>query len=501
MTALVMPFAPLAPTGSASANPSISDADTALIEVVSVRRGRRRMVLRGMRLASDAIAVAFAMLAAGGVEAILGVDVVAGAHTLGLAAIAFPVTLVSFAHYRLYDVRRVAGRLEEFRRTVQAVVVSALVVSAVAFFGDVLIRRGVVLLAAGIGVPILVIEREIFRRILQRLHERGRLLRKVVVIGDNEEAEALAAYLAQNLWHGLAVVGTIPVRPADGKSGAAALNRFVEHAVRSARRTGAAGVLVATTSVDTDTTNRLARRLTEAGLEVELTSALCDIDAHRLTVSPLGRYPMVHIAPVRRRGWRAGAKRLLDLAVALTLLLVVAPFLAVISVMIRRDSEGRVLFRQQRVGRDGVPFDVLKFRTMVVNAEELLVDLRDQNEADGPLFKLKNDPRITRIGAVLRKLSLDEVPQLWNVVRGEMSLVGPRPALPSEVESWDESVHDRLHAKPGITGMWQVNGRSNAAFDDYVRLDLYYVDNWSLLTDLAILAKTLPVVLLRKGAY
>jgi len=159
-----------------------------------------------------------------------------------------------------------------------------------------------------------------------------------------------------------------------------------------------------------------------------------------------------------------------------------------------------VLFRQVRVGRNGKPFKVYKFRTMVENAEELVIDLRDLNEAAGPLFKISDDPRVTRVGALLRRSSIDELPQLWNVIRGDMSLVGPRPAIPSEVEGWLPELHERLRVKPGMTGMWQVNGRSAASWDDYVRLDLYYVDNWSLSTDLAILAQTVPAVLSSRGA-
>jgi lipopolysaccharide/colanic/teichoic acid biosynthesis glycosyltransferase len=138
---------------------------------------------------------------------------------------------------------------------------------------------------------------------------------------------------------------------------------------------------------------------------------------------------------------------------------------------------------------------------MVTDAEQRLVDLSEHNEADGPLFKMRNDPRVTKPGSIMRKLSIDELPQLWNVIRNEMSMVGPRPALPSEVEKWGSALHSRLRVKPGITGMWQVNGRSTSSFEDYERLDLYYVDNWSLTTDLVIVAKTIPAVLFSKGAY
>jgi exopolysaccharide biosynthesis polyprenyl glycosylphosphotransferase len=199
-------------------------------------------------------------------------------------------------------------------------------------------------------------------------------------------------------------------------------------------------------------------------------------------------------------GWQAIAKRALDVVVAAVALLLVAPVLLVLVVAVRRDG-GPALFRQERVGKDGVRFTVLKLRTMVVDAEARVAELRERNEADGPLFKLRDDPRVTPIGRLLRKTSLDELPQLLNVLRGEMSLVGPRPALPSEVEEWDDELHARLDVKPGITGRWQVSGRSDADFATYRRLDLSYVEEWSLLVDLAILLRTIPTVLFARGAY
>ncbi|HMC04926.1 MAG TPA: sugar transferase, partial [Actinomycetota bacterium] len=215
----------------------------------------------------------------------------------------------------------------------------------------------------------------------------------------------------------------------------------------------------------------------------------------------LGRFPIVYLEPVQRHGWRSVAKRAFDLATASVALVLASPLLLATAIAVKLDSKGPAFFRQERLGRDGDLFDVIKFRTMVNDAERLLIDLREHNEADGPLFKMKDDPRITRVGRILRKLSIDELPQLWNVLRGDMSMVGPRPALASEMVDWSPELHNRLRVKPGITGMWQVHGRSNSSFDDYVRLDLYYVDNWSLITDLAVMAKTIPTVLLRRGAY
>jgi len=169
--------------------------------------------------------------------------------------------------------------------------------------------------------------------------------------------------------------------------------------------------------------------------------------------------------------------------------------------VVKLDTPGPVLFRQERVGRRGRRFTMLKFRSMVVDAEARRPALAAANEADGPLFKVRHDPRVTRVGRILRRLSLDELPQLVNVLRGDMSIVGPRPALPSEVVQWGPELFDRLHVPPGITGLWQVRGRSESRFADYRRWDLYYVDNWSLAHDMAIVLRTIPALLSRRGAY
>ncbi len=202
----------------------------------------------------------------------------------------------------------------------------------------------------------------------------------------------------------------------------------------------------------------------------------------------------------RRGGWHAVAKRVFDVVVSVVALLLAAPVLIVAAIAIKRGSVGPVIFAQERVGRDGEIFRILKLRTMANDAETRQAELLERNEADGALFKLSDDPRITRVGAFLRKLSIDEIPQFVNVLRGEMSVVGPRPALAAEVERWTEDVHERLRVLPGITGMWQVSGRSDTTFDEYKRLDLYYVDNWSLLHDIRIVLRTFSAVVLQRGA-
>lgn len=218
------------------------------------------------------------------------------------------------------------------------------------------------------------------------------------------------------------------------------------------------------------------------------------------------------VIPTTRRGvrpravrpspaWHYITKRAIDLILGTVLLVAAVPVLVVAAVLIKFDSPGPVLFTQVRAGRHRRSFSMLKLRTMVENAEEELESVRHLNEADGPLFKISDDPRVTRVGRILRATSIDELPQLWNVVRGQMSLVGPRPALPHEVDDWPRYVHRRLEVRPGVTGLWQISGRSELSFDDYVTYDLVYVESWTPARDLAILARTIPVVVNRRGAH
>jgi exopolysaccharide biosynthesis polyprenyl glycosylphosphotransferase len=243
--------------------------------------------------------------------------------------------------------------------------------------------------------------------------------------------------------------------------------------------------------------------LQDEGVDLLVSPGLRDVATGRLSLGSLGGAQLLRVRPARLSGPTRALKELTDRAVAALLLVMLAPLLGLLVIMVRRDSPGPALFRQTRVGRHGHHFSVLKLRTMCMDADRIVDGLADVNEADrdGVLFKIKKDPRITRVGAKLRKYSLDELPQLVNVVRGEMSLVGPRPALPSEVAAYHRDLRRRLAVKPGLTGLWQVSGRSDLSWEDTVRLDLKYVDNWSWSLDLAIAARTLQAVLGHRGAY
>ena len=472
------------------------------------RTKRRGLGLKAVLVGVDTVAAAigiavsvalFLFLTTGTLESVLPV-----------ALVSLPLWPAAFAQQGLYHARHVGRRAEELRRLVNAVLVGTVSIAAASVLLQLELPRAWMLLVAFAMLCTTGIEREIVRQVVRRRRESGRMTRRVVLVGNNSEADELNKMLMSSAELGYEVVGRVTDHPdafdaADLGSptaqddGPVYLGR-TDQILEAVRASNASGVIVATTDIDLETANRLIRNLTREGVYVELSSSMRDIATRRVTIRPLGRYPVMSVEPVSRTGWRAVFKRTFDVMASAIALLAFAPVLLVSAVAIRITSGPGVMFHQTRVGRNGQPFTVYKLRTMVANAEDLLPDLLDRNEASGPMFKMVDDPRVTRVGRFLRKTSLDELPQLLNVLKGDMSLVGPRPAMPHEALQWNDDLRERLRVQPGITGNWQVNGRFTSSIEDYQRLDLYYVDNWSLVTDLVILLKTIPAVLQRNGA-
>jgi exopolysaccharide biosynthesis polyprenyl glycosylphosphotransferase len=246
---------------------------------------------------------------------------------------------------------------------------------------------------------------------------------------------------------------------------------------------------------------RIMDHCRKGGVDFRVVPDLYQIRLNRVDVDTVNGIPLIAVSKSRILGWNLLLKRIMDVAVSTVLLICLSPLMGLVALAIRLDSPGPVLFRQQRVGRNGAPFTLLKFRSMRVGAEEQLDEVIALNEASGPIFKVRNDPRMTRVGRFLRRTSIDELPQMINVLRGEMSWVGPRPPIPQEVEKYEDWHRRRLEVSPGITGLWQVSGRSEIPFDEMVMLDIYYIENWSLGMDIRILLRTVPAVLTGGGAY
>ncbi len=272
----------------------------------------------------------------------------------------------------------------------------------------------------------------------------------------------------------------------------------IDHLPHVVKKTGAELVVVCLGAIDAERFAPMVRHLNVLGVEVALSTGLSNVALRRVSLGHVSGRPLVRVTPAPVSGWHMALKRALDVVGASALLLITSPIMLLSALAIRIEDGGKALFTQTRVGKGGFPFTIYKFRTMVNNAEELQIDLT--NDHEGPVFKMTGDPRITKVGNLLRKTSMDELPQLFNILRGEMSLVGPRPLPVHEVEAAPASFLDRHAVKPGLTGRWQVSGRSDTGFAELDELDRWYVDNWSLTQDLEILARTVPAVLLARGA-
>ena len=417
---------------------------------------------------------------------------------VALAAASTPAFVVGALSNRLYQARANARITEELSNIVRCTIVGALWMELIAYLigVDGFSHLWVVLVSASIATSI-AIERLIARRIFARLRSNARLRRRIVIVGTDSRAVELMQMFNHDPSLGYEVLGFV------GNRGDVAGNKVIgsiEQLERVLERYGASGVVVSPSSIPDGQVNAMTRRLTDAGYHVMLSSALWDIDIARIRPQVVDGRTMIYVEPIARSGAPVVAKRVFDIAFASALLIISAPLLLASAIAIKLTSPGPVFFRQTRVGRNGAPFTMVKLRTMVADAEVRKSELQSMNEADGPLFKIKDDPRITRVGRFLRRYSIDELPQLVSVLTGAMSMVGPRPALPDEVERWDDATTERLRVLPGLTGLWQVSGRSETSFESYRRLDLFYVDNWSLTHDVRICARTIGVVITSRGA-
>lgn len=397
---------------------------------------------------------------------------------------------------------------DEYRRIVRGSTLTAAAVGITCFLLDFPLSRGFFFVVFTAGVPALLAGRLVRRQLLKSARSRGRLATRVLVCGTPDHVDEIAAVLGRETWLGYRVVGALLPHDAIGSAMAEG-----GRTRRGVRVLGAADdvvtavrghqpdvVVLADGAVGSDDqARRLVWQLEDDDVRVMLAPRLTDVSQERVRMRPMAGLPLVHLEKSRSlRASRAG-KRLFDVVAASLLLVVFSPVFLVVAVAIKRHDGGSVLFKQRRVGMRGVPFDCVKFRTMVPDAEALLASLK---VGDGPgLFKLDNDPRITAPGAWLRRYSLDELPQLLNVLKGDMSLVGPRPGLISEARHYAGGIERRLRVRPGMTGLWQVSGRADLTYDESVRLDLYYVDNWSMVQDLQILVRTLTAVAGGRGAY
>jgi exopolysaccharide biosynthesis polyprenyl glycosylphosphotransferase len=403
----------------------------------------------------------------------------------------------------LYEPRQVLGPVNEFKQVFHGVVAGTVVVFIADSAININLARGWAFVAMLCGFVFVGGERLVVRKTLHFMRRRGGDTTRTIVLGANHEGRTVARTLEREGWLGYKIVGFIDDDlPAghDLSHGHVVIGSTAEIKDLVLKKR-ASLVLIAASAFDTAQLNRLFWELQDMNVDLQITSGTIDLLASRMIVQSVAGVPLLY---VRRTGMdkaQRTMKRALDVVGSALGLLLLSPFLIATALWIKRDSKGGAFFNQTRVGREGKLFTVWKFRTMDEDAEAKLSELEHLSEGPGLLFKLKEDPRITKAGKALRRYSLDELPQLWNVLKGEMSLVGPRPALPSEVEQYDDWVRNRLKVKPGMTGLWQVSGRTETSFSDYVRYDLFYIQNWSISLDLWILWRTLRAVTSAEGAH
>jgi exopolysaccharide biosynthesis polyprenyl glycosylphosphotransferase len=428
-------------------------------------------------------------------------------HRHVLLAILVPVIWVgSAALCRAYEERFAGSGSEDVKRMANAAIRSLAGIALISYAFQLDFARGLVFPALIIAALLSLGGRVILRTVLSVMRERQRWVNRVVVVGTPEAVRRLNQEIARRPDSGHVVSGACTVGAPDDALLHRHQIRVLGHGqdvLAALHETGADTVAVAACpEMDSVALRHLAWQLEGTGVDLLVAPLLTDVAGSRIHVRPVNGLPLLHVEEPELSGGRHLTKALFDRTAAALGLLLLMPLLVPVAIAIVLNSRGGVFFTQSRVGKNGRLFTIYKFRSMCAGADKQVIDLSDENvHANGPLFKIVNDPRVTKVGAFIRRYSIDELPQLLNVVLGHMSLVGPRPPLPTEVEQYEHDVHRRLLVKPGLTGLWQVSGRSDLAWDESVRLDLHYVENWSLAQDVAILFKTVHAVLGRSGAY
>ena len=417
-----------------------------------------------------------------------------------LLVLAWPALLAGGA---AYSTRVFGTGSDEYRRVGRAGLVLLAAAGFISYAAQLDLSRALVAVAVPVLTVVTLVGRFAVRQRLRRLWAAGRCTRRVLLVGRGGAVLSLAAQLARERYAGLEVVAACVTegdraRVRETDLPVAGLDAVVE----TARLHGVDTVAVTSSSeTAAEYLRRLSWQLEGTGIELLVAPGLVEVAGPRLHIRPLEGLPLLSVEQPRFEGWRRVVKGAVDRSVAAVLLVLFAPVLIGAAIAVRLSSPGPVLYRQERIGLGGRSFTMFKFRSMVVDATAQRDALLADNVSDGLLFKIRNDPRVTPAGRWLRRYSLDELPQLLNVLNGSMSLVGPRPPLPDEVARYDSSVSRRLLVKPGLTGLWQISGRSDLPWEEAVRLDLRYVENWSLALDALILWKTGRAVLRGSGAY
>lgn len=476
------------------------------------RASRKRAVLRAL-LTTDVTALLLATFGAtwvrfGQLQAGAGFEnISADVSYWEIALVVTVLWLLMLWREGLYDLERLTWGAGEYSRVLRALgigVVGFILLTYVLKTPG--LSRAWTLIAFGIAVVTVSFGRLAVRTWLRRERLAGRMHRRTLVVGDNAEAERIIERLQASPEQGLTAVGCLAAERGDELaldycSGLVPCLGYAREVSSVIREHDIDTVIVATSAFHHEVVSRIISDLRGIDVSIHVSSGLFEILTSRVLVRDIAGVPLMTVTAVTLSPRQLRTKRAFDLLIAGLGVLVGLPIWLLLMLAIVVDSRGPVFYRQMRVGKDGAEFGMYKFRSMYRDADARLKELEADNEASGPLFKMKNDPRVTRVGKWMRKFSIDEFPQLLNVLRGEMSLVGPRPPLPRETVQYNDHHWRRMQVPPGMTGLWQVSGRSSLTFDEMIRLDLYYIENWSVGFDLALLMRTVPAVVFSRGAY
>jgi exopolysaccharide biosynthesis polyprenyl glycosylphosphotransferase len=479
------------------------------VDVPRVRRAPWERRLATTLVALDTFAVVLALVVAG----LAGASLTPSEWWSGVpddevvAAVAvILVWLTAMALSGAYDVRSVGLGSEEYRRLAVGGLRALAAVVVIAFAANEPLERVTIFVVLAGALLVSGGLRQIARKQLHRRRADGQYARRVLVVGTAPSVRDVVTHLRRATFAGYAVAGAC-IPPGGSADDLADLDVAIvgrpDSITEALVASGADTLAVADPTIFPGSALRtLGWELEGTGVDLIVVPAITEVAGPRISIRPVAGVPMVHVEEPSLSGSARVVKSGFDRVFAALAAILLAPVLLAIAVTIRCTSRGPVLFRQTRVGRGGAEFQMLKFRTMVDGADQRMAEVRPlAPDSEHVLFKLPEDPRRTRVGRWLRKHSLDELPQLWNVLTGTMSVVGPRPPLPEEVARYASPVHRRLLVKPGLTGLWQVSGRADLSWDDAVRLDLYYVENWSWVLDALILVRTVPAVVRGRGAY
>lgn len=406
-------------------------------------------------------------------------------------------------HFRLFqlDSFPTISFSDEITKVFRSFSYAILTSIGLAFLFKILVYSRLVILAFWVfGFAVICVIRLLRRMVAIRLSKRGLLTRNIVIVGAGKLGRLVAEEFASRSNLGYRIIGIID----DHKTGAIQEDLKIIGKTKDLKtiiRMYPVDEIIITIPSERGVVNKIIQEFRKYNLTIRIVPEMYNLVASTIEVGSIHAIPYVTLVKTPMRGLKLCIKRVVEWIAALCLLLVSLPIMLIIAIAIKLDSNGPVIYKQRRVGKNGKYFEMYKFRSMVVNADRFVKDLEKLNEADGPVFKMKNDPRVTRIGRIIRRYSLDELPQLFNVLKGEMALVGPRPPLPDEVMAYGDWEWRRLEVLPGITGLWQVSGRSDLSFEQWVNLDIYYIENWSFALDLKIVLKTLPAMMKGEGAY